>query len=340
MTQIKKNLIFLFACFIGGAYASDYLIRTHDGAEHSLDHLFNEHQRPIVARAFDACNLYKHEEGEKHLDSSDHIIGYPLMLNTSDGFSFRGRHYYGLEQKQTLIVLSLGMGSTFEECEHHAKYLARQYDVLIFQYRWAPLNEKELVRHTVNSFFTDNHEEVIAAARLGRLLKYEQIIGLGECYSGFMFPKAQALCERKGEKLFDKLILDSGMISLENYVRSMIVDPCLMCKPLTGGIPNCLKPCTKLFCAALTKPVNYLYRDDHGPIEVMRYLPHISVPILFIRGKNDPSISWEDFERAWNSVIAPKTAFITPFHHSNSFQHAGRPFYLAVVHHFIDDNLN
>jgi hypothetical protein len=34
------------------------------------------------------------------------------------------------------------------------------------------------------------------------------------------------------------------------------------------------------------------------------------VPILFIRGKNDPSIGWEDFERAWNSVKAPKTAFI------------------------------
>jgi hypothetical protein len=307
--------------------ASDYILRANDGAEQSLGDLFNDNNRAY----FDQL-LQKHD-----------VSNYrDLAIETQRGVRVRGRLYE--RGHKTLIVLCLGKGAPLEECVHYAEYLVGDYDVLIFEYAWAPLNQWELVRHTVNGYFTHNHEEVIAASRIARALQqrngYQQIVGLGECYSGFTFSKAQGLREIEGEKLFDKLILDSCLVSLENYVRSLIIDPVLMYDSLKGGLPKYLKPCTKLFCAALNKPINYLYHDDQGPVEVIRYLPHITVPILFIRGTNDPSISWEDFERAWNSVTAPKTAFITPFHHSNSFQHAGRPFYLAVVHHFIDGNLN
>jgi hypothetical protein len=299
MMKTKKLLAFIFSCCTCGVYASDYALRTNDGVEHSLDDLFNENNRADFEQLFQ-----KHD-----------VSGYrDLVLQTQRGVRVRARLYE--RGHQTLIVLCLGKGAPLEECVHYAEYLVDDYDVLIFEYAWAPLNQLELVRHTVNGYFTHNHEEVIAASRVARALQqrngYRQIVGLGECYSGFTFSKAQGLRELDGEKLFDKLILDSCLVSLEDYVRSLIIDPVLMYDSLKGGLPKCLKPCTKLLCASLNKPITYLYRDTQGPIEVMRYLPHVTVPILFIRGKNDPSIGWEDFERAWNSVKAPKTAFITP----------------------------
>ncbi|MFA6263835.1 MAG: hypothetical protein WCW33_05560 [Candidatus Babeliales bacterium] len=326
MMKTKKLLAFIFSCCICSVYASDYVMRTNDGVEHSLDDFFSENNKPYFEQL-----VQKHD-----------VSGYrDLVLETQRGARVRARLYE--RGHQTLIVLSLGKGADLTECEHYAEYLIGDYDVLIFEYAWAPLNQWNLVRHTVNGYFMHNHEEVIAASRLARALQqrngYRQIVGMGECYSAFTCSKAQALRELDGEKLFDKLILDSCLVSLGDYVRSFIVDPVLMYDSLKGGFPNFLKPCTKLLCAAFNRPINCLYRDAQGPIEVTRYLPHITVPILFIRGANDPSISWENFENAWNSARAPKAAFITPFQHANNFQYAGRPFYLSVVQHFIDDNL-
>jgi hypothetical protein len=330
LTKLVSMLCFglcaVCAYYTAQLHASDYILRDNNGTEHSLDDFFNEDNKPH----FEA--LCQKRAIENHRD---------LILATQGGAHVRAKLYE--RGHQTLIVLSLGKGADLTECEHYAEYLIGDYDVLIFEYAWAPLNQWELVRHTVNGFFTHNHEEVIAASRLGRELQrqngYQQVIGMGECYSAFTCSKAQALRELAGEKLFDKLILDSCLVSLGDYVRSFIVDPVLMYDSLKGGFPNFLKPCTKLLCAALNRPINYLYRDVQGPIDVTRYLPHITVPVLFIRGANDPSISWESFENAWNSARAPKTAFITPFQHANNFQYAGRPFYLYVVQNFINDNL-
>jgi len=71
---------------------------------------------------------------------------------------------------------------------------------------------------------------------------------------------------------------------------------------------------------------------------VEAYLEKIDIPTLFIRGFNDPAISSLDFEKIWQTTkTSKKAAFITPYHHSNSFKREGRRRYLFIENLFIQN---
>lgn len=266
-----------------------------------------------------------------------------FFVTTPRGVKIRSSLYRN--NKQSLIVIGLGKGADQKAYGIYIAALSNFYDVLVFEYEWQ-VNKPSLydkIFHLVKTYFTYNHDEVLSVVGYIRnntdSFKYDQIIGLGECYSGFMFVKAQALAKKNNEKLFDKLILDSVFLSLDMFIAAIIKDPCMSCDPLKGGMPKIIKPLFLIPYWTMYKPIAALLRPHLEGVSMLHYLPDISIPLLYIRGANDPAITDDHFTSLWNSIgSCEKAAFITPFHHSNSFQRAGRAYYLDILRNFIDSD--
>lgn len=241
--------------------------------------------------------------------------------------------------KPELIVLAVGKGGLLKDKLPFIYEFTQHYDVIIFDYEWqnpAPLYRRAArIATPLERYFIHNHQEVQAiVSHVRQLNTYESIIGHAECYSVFMFAKAQAL-RPIGSRLFDKLIFDSGILSVKNTIKSFFKNPALCCNPLDGQSYPLTKALmgNKLFLALIDLCVRDYSAKD--------YFAAIDIPVLFVRGINDTMVSQEDFVTMWNVVDSEKAAFLTPYHHSDSFKRKNaRREYLYVENLFIQNSYN
>lgn len=77
---------------------------------------------------------------------------------------------------------------------------------------------------------------------------------------------------------------------------------------------------------------------------IIDHVAKITVPVLFIRGNNDPMVSSQDFDQMFKVTqsfrVSKKACFRTPFHHSNSFgyEKGGRGRYMFVWKKFVEQD--
>jgi len=237
--------------------------------------------------------------------------------------------------KAELIVLAVGKGGTPKDKLPFIKEFTQNYDVITFDYEWqnpAPLYKRlARIASPLKRYFEHNYREIHAIVNYVRQQKkYDCIIGHAECYSAFMFVKAQAL---NGDiQLFDKLVLDSPILSVKNVIKSLFKNPALCANPLDGESSVLVKTLVgnKLFL----KLIDICSKD----YSIQEYLAKINIPVLFIRGMNDAMVNEGDFLTLWKTANDLKVAFMTPYHHADSFkQKNGRREYLYIENLFIQN---
>jgi hypothetical protein len=194
----------------------------------STHYIFAPEHFLLKTRSFDGMPLFEPEE--KWQDPFDANFDKEIYVNQvtrhsieCDGSQVNFNWYQN--GKPFLVVLALGKGATFEMKVPFIRELVKNYDIIVFDYEWQnPANlfcRISRIATPLARYFEGNYREVQAIVAFARQQnKYEKIIGHAECYSSFMFLKAQAMRD-EGYLMFDKLVLDSPLWSVKNYINSI-----------------------------------------------------------------------------------------------------------------------
>ncbi len=227
-----------------------------------------------------------------------------------------------------------------------------KYDIVIFDYRGHGYKEKSWLKPwtwEMPRFKVDNRKVKLGAVEekdvfavvdhFKNTKEYTKINGLGICYSTLIFVKAQSIKENQNKKLFDKLILDGCWLSIENFTDKLMVDPKLLFKPQTGGWSDKWVVKQSWFKPLMYKLRNYLAGGIPTNTEMLDYLPEIrNTPILLWYGKDDLTITREEFETILSSIkTEPTTAIITSNPHVINHLKQ-KEFYKMACELFLDED--
>lgn len=270
-----------------------------------------------------------------HQKNNPHETIKKILLTTPDGEEIPALFFD--RNKDKVIVGGQGFPGPKEEMKWTTR-LFHDYDVIIFDYRWHKMPRfimrLSTLLHPVKTLFLQEKQEVKTVIDyLKKQKKYKEVIGLGECYSNFTFAAAQAEAEEKHETCFTKLILDSCWHNSRDWVEQISLDPWLPFSPQTGGTPTWLQSFLhKPFVHwAITRILNLITPR----LSVEPYLNKVTVPLLFIHGKNDKLVPLDPvFKKVWAlTKTTEKAVFITPYEHSYNWQNSW--LYRKICHCFI-----
>lgn len=247
----------------------------------------------------------------------------PLTLTTTKGMPFPARFFDN--NKNRVIVLGQGFFCDSSAMEQFMHLLGPEFDYILFDYRWTNITSFALTPSIytcpLKKIFYDELEEIQAVHTFLTAHKnYNEIIGLGQCYSSFLFVMAQALYQKENSPFFSRLILDSCWYSLMEFVRNVEKDPWLIANPQKGG-PSWIQHLAASYALrgtikTLTRWLpDFLIKDYASQLK--------TTPTLFIHGMKDKLISIESFAQLWHSVKAPKSVIFTPHSHAKNMQPDG-----------------
>lgn len=247
------------------------------------------------------------------------LNGEQIKLSTETGITFDAL-FFDRDSKH-VILLGQPFPGNKEVMLHHVE-LFEDYDILIFDYRWTNLLYHLLKPNTlidpIKSLIFDEIEEIVTAIEFLRSKKdYTEIIGLGECYSNFLFIMAQAWADENNDKFFTKLILDSCWLSFEAFAESISYDPMLPISPAHGGCPEFIQQILKNYHVHFFLQ---LLIDAFVPrVDIEDYIIKMhDTPILFIHGIGDKMVPLKHFNRIWELIPdqnTEKVALFTPYQH-------------------------
>ena len=228
-------------------------------------------------------------------------------------------------KSKTLLIIGQGIPD-IKETGRKAARLFKEYDVVLFDYRWHNSNDFFLKPSTlispIKKTLYEETEEVLTVVNFFKAIKkYDKVIGLGLCYSGFTFIASQLEEQLKGKQLFSKLIIDSCWWSVLDFQKQIASDPYLPCNPRNGGAPDCLKNfLNNKIVNAITSFFLKLITPD---ICIEKNLSELeNVPVLFIHGKNDLMVPLKTtFNLIFDSTKKVyKSVLVTPFQHGINLQ--------------------
>lgn len=259
----------------------------------------------------------------QHNDLFINLMAEDIKLTTTGGLSFTARYFNNNSDK--VIVLGQGFPGEMEAMQDFIPFLGDGFDYIAFDYRW-----KDLFRYVLNPIticrptqriFYDEQEEIITVVNFLKSKKnYKEIIGLGQCYSSFLFVVTQAKEQLDGRSLFDRLILESCWYSLKEFALCVGKDPGLVANPQYGGSEFLKWICSSQALYGVVEALTKFFPD----INIESYASKLKdTPILFIHGMNDKLISTVSFAQVWNAVSSPKVALLTPHRHVDNLQHDG-----------------
>lgn len=241
--------------------------------------------------------------------------GLRVVIQTSTNMHMSATFFDRGSKK--LLIVGQGLGFSQEHMLFYARVFY-DYDLLIFDYRWRDsikfVLSGQMLLHPIAHLFEQEKEEVISVVRWGRARKqYEQIIGLGLCYSAYMFLAAQVESKKQGAVLFDALILDSCPVTIADVLLKFSNNPLLIVRPRQTHDPL-------LFRVLSWTYIPYMLAKFVG-----LFLPYSAIslcvelgqfPLMFIHGSADRLVPLADFNRLWDSVPSKnKVALITPSAH-------------------------
>ena len=246
---------------------------------------------------------------------------YNFILEGPSGIHIPVKFYD--RNSDTILIVGQGLPGTKESVKIFAD-IFNTYDVILFDYRWVgryPLDLAKgiLTNSAIQKIVLDEVEEVQTVLNFVKEhKKYRSVVGLGECYSNFLFAKVQADAVKQcGRGPFTHLILDSSWHSIRLLAEQICFDPFLPIRPQSGGAPLCLRKIThnKVIKNAILKAVFAVIND----ISIESYLAGLSIPVLFIYGLQDLFVPKEHFELMWQATNPDeRVALFTPYRHSDN----------------------
>lgn len=251
-------------------------------------------------------------------EKRDFLLKTPSGISVSMTFYDRGSKH--------VIIFGQGFLGKRASGERIAD-LFPDYDVVLFDYRWARivnfLLKLSTLFHPIEKFLLEEDEEVLAVVRFVTSKKqYEQVIGLAQCYSCFTFAKAHYVERCAHRQLFTKLIFDSCWYSFHDLGEQMIKNPILSTNFQVSEIPHELEKIVQ--SDVLHSAVDSMLRMVVPEVSIAYYLSQIcNTPMLFIHGIDDRVVPFKTvFSKIWDSVVTDKAGFITPRAHArNSDDH-------------------
>jgi hypothetical protein len=239
----------------------------------------------------------------------------------------------------TILLIGQGLPAPKEVMYTHAN-LFSDYDVILFDYRWNDnygsfLFKSLALCSPTQRILLDEEEEVCAVLDfLHKHKDYAKIIGLGECYSNFLFAKIQAdEIKKSGHGPFTHLILDSCWHSFKSFAESICDDPFLPISPQEGGAPWILKAITG--CSIVKWPLLKIVFILMHNVSIEEHLSHLDIPALFIYGVNDLFVHKDHFETIHQASKANKrAAFLTPYQHADNLHN--KSLYRFICEQFIN----
>lgn len=306
---------------------------------------FNLNQSLGLSKFFDTSKIVdarwvKHEF-EKDSTHSEETI------KTEDGHSIS--YSYFNRNSDTVIIIGPGFTNNKEKMAPFVHMFAK-YDIVLLNFRGhghsseielSPLYKFMGIRTNTTLGATEEKDVFAVIQKLKKEKEYKQVIGLGICYGAFILAKTEGVAQASGLKAFDKLILDGCWLSLNNFINKIYDDPKLIVNPQTGGAPNWLKnlfkkDTTRCVCGWALKKI----LDFNNNIDIRDYLKHITIPTMLFYGKDDLTISRNDFEQIYNSINSTqKCAIITSNPHVHNHLRS-KEFYKMAVDIFIENDIN
>jgi len=137
---------------------------------------------------------------------------------------------------------------------------------------------------------------------------YKQVLGLGICYSAFIFLKTVA--EQPG--LFDKVVLDGCWLSLPLFVEKVKNDLLTLVNPQTGGWathPFFGRQDVKDAAEWIARKIVNLQLND---ISLVTFAPKVkNTSVLFFHGRDDYMVHRHEFEQLWDLLTIEKNVVLT-----------------------------
>ena len=253
-------------------------------------------------------------------------VGKTILVETEDS-NIVECAYFDRKSDKLLIV---GGGFTNEK-ELMAPFLHMfpNYDIVIFDYRGHGIHDGKYLNpatwriNPAHRIFNVNirktrlggeeEKDVTAVVNHFRNTKnYNQVYGLGICYSALIFIKAQSIWQKENnQKLFDKIIIDGCWLSLKKFITKLSQDLKLLCSPQYGGWKKTWLHKQSWFQKGIFGLANIVFNVDIDTVSILPHLDGINIPILYFYGKNDLVVTREEFETIWNKLDTEKTAIIT-----------------------------
>lgn len=313
MIPVHYILFFFFFCFNFFLFGDDFELIAHDNTIYALDGT-QFHSQKITSHPYEQ-----------------------ISLTTADGTIFPA--YIHKNKSDTLVIIGHGFQNNHLQIMPIAELLHDHYDVMLFDYRWAGqlgqyLKKSSTLSHPTTALLLNEKEEIESVVAYARGLgTYKKIIGLGQCYSGFVFVLAQADATQAGRKLFDKLILDSCFYSVNDLLKSFLNDPYLAVNSKKGGFPDLLRKA--LISNHAIGFVDFCFKMTGKHFPLTQSLKKINqTPVLFIHGKQDKLVPPGSFKKLWKAAPADKCHISTPFYHVEQIKHPG--LYAYACRSFID----
>lgn len=241
----------------------------------------------------------------------------------------------------TAVVMGQGLPASKESMLVFAK-LFTEYDIILFDYRWNNCYYTSLVKSVIRggplkNILFDEEAEIRAALQfLQRRKQYTRIVGLGECYSCFLFAKIQADdIQKHGKGPFTHLIFDSPWLSLKTLAESIYKDPYLPLYPQEGGAPWWLKKFST--CPLIKKVALGIIFRLMKDVSIKPYLSKLNIPLLLVHGSGDQLVPQEHFEEIQNAAPQGKLALLlTERAHAENIHEA--PAYQYAVTHLLEED--
>ncbi len=246
-----------------------------------------------------------------------------FTVQTVTGVSVPVRFYD--RKRDKVLILGQGLPAPKESMEYYAELFA-DYDIVLFDYRWCGNYASSLAKalcqgSPVQKILLDQEEEVQAViVWTCKHKNYQAMVGLGECYSTFLFAKVQADATVKtGKGPFTHLIFDSCWYSLRLFAERIFFDPLLSLSPQVGGAPWIVKAITN--SSIVKRPLLWATFACMRDISVAPYLAGVQCPVLYIHGRKDLFVPQEHFKKLWDATnIRARAALLTPYRHCDNLR--------------------
>lgn|GEM_PF-1711039 len=292
----------------------------------------------LNALSSDVFNTKKLRTPKKIRESLVNPRGYAGQIITiprPDGTNIRCTYFD--KGQNNLVVIGTGFGNEREKVAPLIPLVMEHNDVVIFDHLGHGYDEKTstfktkflefLLRHkfpaiNCNKTTLGNKEDQDVAKLISYFKnqkQYNNVYGIGFCFSGLVFTKAESIARQNGGKLFDKLVLDGCLLSPQNAINQVIKDPMLIFSPQKGGWSNKKLVKAKWFNNYLRNKFTSLFKNA-GKIDHLNTANYISelkeTPLLFFHSKIDLMVPYKDFQKIWKSTAtSQKTAIITKNSH-------------------------
>lgn len=223
------------------------------------------------------------------------------------------------------------------------------YDIVLFDFRGHGFNPSKIELNPIRKGFgidpehvrfgVVEHRDVLAVVEWFRRIKkhhckgvgYDNVYGLGVCYSAFVFTKAAAIAEQLTTNpaikrefsyyreiaehgLFTKLILDGCWLSLPLFVDKIMADILTLTTPQTGGWAKHWFWGSNFAKRSLDfVATNIVGLQHHADVCLLDYVQALkSTPLLFFHCKDDYMIRRHEFETLYNAIpCKEKTVILT-----------------------------